>query len=292
MDFNLTREQNNVKNENLSEEGIVKFIVEHIFHPNIESISMTKCLSSILETDGSRPPKHVQINSKYVKLALKYSINCLKNAKDRKINVYSELLIINIFMSDYALAWDLRKDADDLKFDKETLVIKTVSLVAPKSSELWMYYKFLTKKIGNDGNSCQIFDWDHYDKIVGSHFSNYYLHNSSVLQNIDMTFDQHAELVKKHVSDGSVVLRFCKRWCDRDNYARCTSVIDDLILIYDQGLESLWRGRQFLMKNAPDRTNSSKLVLEFLQKALHKNVSKTQLSLISIFVNAFQNSLC
>ena len=289
MNFNLTRERNNVKNEKLTEEGIVNFIIENIFLPSIESISVTKSLSLILETDGSNPPKHVQISSKYVKAGLKYSIGCLKNRKRRKIKMYSELLMINIFMSDYAIAWDLRKD-EDLEFNKEALVVKIVSLVAPKSSELWTYFRFLQSKFRSTEQTFQLFNLDHYRQIVGSHFSNYYLHNSGLIENINMSFDEHAEIVKKHVSNGSVVLRFCKTWCDRNNYECCFDIIKNLIIIYDQGLESLWRGVQFLINNCPTNFDSGVMITYFLEKILNTSVSnKLQLIHISRFITSFQN---
>ena len=306
MDFNLTRTSSATTTSKESPESAVDTIIKNIFHPSIESVSVTKSLIKTLENDGSTPPKHVQIDSKYVKTALKHSIIKLKTKLIDSENLYySELLILNIFMSDYALAWELRKSCQNLSFEKELMLVRTASLVAPKSAELWLYYRFLVKKFEKNGKivktgkigkalhlQTSIIDWTHYQTIAGLHFSNYYLHSSEVLENScgGVSFEQHVELVKTRVSDGSVVLNFCKKWCNSIEFERCVEIIEDLILVYSQGLESLWRGRQILLENKSGGENCGRHINSFLSKVLNKSSDEDQLRLASRFIVVFQNS--
>lgn len=107
MNFEVTRE---IGIETGGAEALINLILSKIFQPKLESVIVSKTTGvERIQTDDSIPPKHVQLSSKCVKLALLDSMKKLKKF-GYSAEPYSELVIINLFMSDFALAWDLRKN--------------------------------------------------------------------------------------------------------------------------------------------------------------------------------------
>ena len=60
----------------------------------------------------------------------------------------------------------------------------------------------------------------------------------------------------------------------------------DLILVYSQGFESLWKGLYYLMESGVEIKISC-----FIENVLAKNPEQNQLILASRFMVHFQNSL-
>merc|ERR1711879_107412 len=247
-DFNLTRETDSRTYQQVTTE----IILEAIFTDKIQSIIVAKCEDNPLTTDENLPPEHVQLDSKLVKFLLVKSIEMLKSG--RIAELYSEIIIINIFMADYALSWDFRRNnIEKCDPDLEFRLIRTCSMVAPKSSELWRYYAFLKNRFGPR----KFFSMHDYNKIVKLRFSNYYLHNleANFITNCTMVekqnlYNQHVEHIKNNVMDCSVILLFCKLWPEQ--LQNKIGVIEQLIRTYSQGFESLWRGRECLASQRND----------------------------------------
>jgi len=261
---------------------IIDQIISAIFHQKLLSVHIDRDGVRIegVDNDGNltaSEPGHVKIPKSLLKSALLLSTHRLRET-GLASGLYRELLIINTFLSDWTVAWNVRRrdGFDQATAMKERLVTRTVAINSPKSSELWKYCQFLE----NRGVPVK-FGHSDISSISTAHFSNYYIHDSKLVARSVESFERHLQIVETDVKNTSTVLYFVKTWAN-DSFAEVDAAINKLLIYYYQGFASLWCAKKYLAHLKSD--NFDNTLIQMSRSILSSRPDGPQLKYLSGFI--------